>query len=121
MQTALSSDLHSSLPSHSFPPSYSRRQSSATFFDGRVGPVVSGQAKAPAHILAAANAGLVLHILSRRFLFLTDPTAKAEAYTMGYLGLVRAAERYDPGKGYTFASYACDFIHGYILHHLKSV
>ncbi|MBB6670245.1 sigma-70 family RNA polymerase sigma factor [Cohnella nanjingensis] len=37
----------------------------------------------------------------------------------GYMGLVEAAQRYDPDRGFTFSTYAVSLIRGSILRHLR--
>jgi DNA-directed RNA polymerase specialized sigma subunit len=59
--------------------------------------VASGRPSLPAHVCAEANLGLVRLALSRRFSFLlANESRRADAFTYGYLGLVRAAEKFDP-------------------------
>ena len=83
-------------------------------------PVVSGMPRSPVHAVAEANTGLVLQVLARQFPFLAgDGPGRAEAYTAGCLGLVRAAERFDPRQGFTFSTYATECVRSYILRHLK--
>jgi len=38
---------------------------------------------------------------------------------IGYLGLIQAIERFDPGKGNTFSTFAVPYIRGEILHYLR--
>lgn len=38
---------------------------------------------------------------------------------IGYLGLIRAIERFDPSQGYAFSSFAVPYIRGEILHFLR--
>ena len=83
-------------------------------------PVVSGRPRSQVHAVAEANTGLVLQVLARQFPFLAGAgPARAEAYTAGCLGLVRAAERFDPRQGFTFSTYATECVRSYILRHLK--
>ena len=39
----------------------------------------------------------------------------------GYIGLVKAVDRYDPGKGIKFSTYACHLISGEIRHYLRDL
>ena len=38
---------------------------------------------------------------------------------VGYLGLIRAIERFDPSQGYAFSSFAVPYIRGEMLHFLR--
>lgn len=38
---------------------------------------------------------------------------------IGYFGLIRAIERFDPGQGYAFSSFAVPYIRGEMLHFLR--
>lgn len=38
---------------------------------------------------------------------------------IGYLGLIRAIERFDPNQGYAFSSFAVPYIRGEMLHFLR--
>lgn len=81
--------------------------------------VASGRPSLPAHVRAEANLGLVRLALSRRFSFLlADESRRADAFTYGYLGLVRAAEKFDPAWGVAFSSYAVPTIESYVLRFL---
>ena len=67
--------------------------------------------------LYAANTGLV-GLSLKRFPFLAYE-AREEAYGAGLLGLWIAAQRFDPARGFTFGTFAGDYIRGYILRRLK--
>jgi RNA polymerase sigma factor (sigma-70 family) len=68
--------------------------------------------------LYAANLGLV-GLSLKRFPFLTGE-ARDEAYSAGLLGLWIAAQRFDPARGFTFGTFSCGYIRGYILHRLEA-
>ena len=90
------------------------------FFSDADLPVVSERPRSRVHVVADANIGLVIQVLARHFLFLAgDGPGRAEAYTTGCLGLVRAAERFDPAQGFTFSTYATECVRSYILRYLK--
>ena len=90
------------------------------FFSDADLPVVSGGPRSRVHAVAEANTALVIQVLARQFPFLAgDGPGRAEAYTAGCLGLVRAAERFDPAQGFTFSTYATECVRSYILRHLK--
>lgn len=42
-----------------------------------------------------------------------------ELVQIGHLGLIKAVERFDPGTGYAFSSFAVPLIRGEILHYLR--
>lgn len=46
-------------------------------------------------------------------------TAYEDLEQIGYLGLNKAIERFDPTKGIAFSSFAVPYIRGSILHHLR--
>jgi len=67
--------------------------------------------------LAKVNAGLVrrvAHQLSRQCL---EPYEDLEQ--VGFLGLIRAIERFDPKQGTAFSSFAIPYIRGEMLHYLR--
>lgn len=67
--------------------------------------------------LVQLNAGLVRKIAHRM------SHQSAESYEdleqIGYLGLIRAIERFNPEQGYAFSSFAVPYIRGEILHFLR--
>ena len=78
--------------------------------------IVSGCPKGQRERLYAAHMGLVFTVLAR-FPFLTGE-ARDEAFAAGLLGLWQAAGRYDKSRGYTFGTYAGDYIWGTVMKHL---
>lgn len=78
--------------------------------------IVSGVPRGHCERLYAENTRLVGVALTR-FPFLTGED-REEALGVGLLGLWQAARRYDPSRGFTFGTYAGDYIRGAVLHHL---
>ncbi|MBD1869926.1 RNA polymerase sigma factor SigF [Leptolyngbya sp. FACHB-671] len=67
--------------------------------------------------LVRLNAGLVRKIAHRVSRQCCEPFEDLEQ--IGYLGLIRAIERFDPGHGYAFSSFAVPYIRGEMLHFLR--
>lgn len=67
--------------------------------------------------LVQLNAGLVRKIAHRLKQQCTEPYEDLEQ--IGYLGLIRAIERFDPHQGCAFSSFAVPYIRGEILHFLR--
>ncbi|MGQ4647455.1 sigma-70 family RNA polymerase sigma factor [Lyngbya aestuarii] len=67
--------------------------------------------------LVQFNAGLVKKIAHRLSLQCTEPYEDLEQ--MGYVGLIRAIERFNPYQGGIFSSFAVHFIRGEMLHFLR--
>lgn len=63
------------------------------------------------------NAGLVKSIAYRVSQQCAEPYEDLEQ--MGFLGLIRAIERFDPHQGCAFSSFAVPFIRGEMLHYLR--
>lgn len=80
-------------------------------------PVISGRPRTAVHRRAEDNAALVGVALRRYFPQLVGE-ALQDAYTEGLLGLLGAAERFDPAKGFAFSTYAVTCIHLTIARHL---
>lgn len=67
--------------------------------------------------IAVLNAGLVEKLAGK---YAEDGReAFEDLYQVGMIGLIKAVEKYDPGKGSAFSSYAVPFIRGEILHHRR--
>lgn len=49
------------------------------------------------------------------------PVEYEDLEQIGYVGLCRAALKYDPARGTTFATFACMAIRAYILHQLRAM
>lgn len=67
--------------------------------------------------LVRLNAGLVRKIAHRISHQCTEPFEDLEQ--IGYLGLIRAIERFNPNHGCAFSSFAVPYIRGEILHYLR--
>jgi RNA polymerase sigma-B factor len=67
--------------------------------------------------LVQMNAGLVRKIAHRVSHQCAEPYEDLEQ--IGYLGLIRAIERFDPGQGCAFSSFAVPYIRGEMLHYLR--
>ncbi|NJN03724.1 MAG: RNA polymerase sigma factor SigF [Leptolyngbyaceae cyanobacterium RM1_1_2] len=67
--------------------------------------------------LVQFNAGLVRKIAHRVSYQCAEPYEDLEQ--IGYLGLIRAIERFDPGQGCAFSSFAVPYIRGEMLHFLR--
>lgn len=67
--------------------------------------------------LVRLNAGLVRKIAHRMSYQSTESYEDLEQ--IGYLGLIRAIERFDPSHGCAFSSFAVPYIRGEIMHFLR--
>jgi RNA polymerase sigma-B factor len=67
--------------------------------------------------LVQLNAGLVRKIAHRVSHQCAEPYEDLEQ--IGYLGLIRAIERFDPHQGCAFSSFAVPYIRGEMLHYLR--
>ncbi|UIE39578.1 RNA polymerase sigma factor SigF [Leptodesmis sichuanensis] len=67
--------------------------------------------------LVQLNAGLVRKIAHRVSHQCAEPYEDLEQ--IGYLGLIRAIERFNPGQGCAFSSFAVPYIRGEMLHFLR--
>ena len=67
--------------------------------------------------LVQMNAGLVRKIAHRVSHQCAEPYEDLEQ--IGYLGLIRAIERFDPSQGCAFSSFAVPYIRGEMLHYLR--
>lgn len=67
--------------------------------------------------LVSLNAGLVRKIAHRVSYQCSEPYEDLEQ--IGYLGLIRAIERFEPSQGCAFSSFAVPYIRGEILHFLR--
>ncbi|MBD0311237.1 MAG: sigma-70 family RNA polymerase sigma factor, partial [Microcoleus sp. T1-bin1] len=63
------------------------------------------------------NIGLVRNIAYRVSQQCTEPYEDLQQ--IGYLGLIRAIERFDPNQGCAFSSFAVPYIRGEMLHFLR--
>jgi len=67
--------------------------------------------------LVSLNAGLVRKVAYRLSYQCTEPYEDLEQ--IGYIGLIRAIERFNPTQGCAFSSFAVPYIRGEILHFLR--
>ncbi|HIK54531.1 MAG TPA: RNA polymerase sigma factor SigF [Synechococcales cyanobacterium M55_K2018_004] len=67
--------------------------------------------------LVKMNAGLVRKVAHRVSHQCAEPYEDLEQ--IGYLGLIRAIERFNPGQGCAFSSFAVPYIRGEMLHFLR--
>ncbi|UZQ52761.1 RNA polymerase sigma factor SigF [Trichothermofontia sichuanensis B231] len=67
--------------------------------------------------LVSLNAGLVRKVAYRLSYQCTEPYEDLEQ--IGYIGLIRAIERFNPNQGCAFSSFAVPYIRGEILHFLR--
>lgn len=67
--------------------------------------------------LVQLNAGLVRKMAHRVSYQCAEPYEDLEQ--LGYLGLIRAIERFNPNQGYAFSSFAVPYIRGEMLHYLR--
>lgn len=67
--------------------------------------------------LVQMNVGLVRKVAHRVSRQCSEPYEDLEQ--IGLIGLIRAIERFDPGHGYAFSSFAVPYIRGEILHFLR--
>jgi RNA polymerase sigma-B factor len=67
--------------------------------------------------LVQLNTGLVRKIAHKFSYQCHEPYEDLEQ--IGYLGLIRAIERFDPGQGYAFSSFAVPYIRGEMQHFLR--
>ncbi|NJL21259.1 MAG: RNA polymerase sigma factor SigF [Leptolyngbyaceae cyanobacterium SM1_3_5] len=67
--------------------------------------------------LVSLNVGLVRKLAHRLSYQCAEPYEDLEQ--IGYLGLIRAIERFDPAQGCAFSSFAVPYIRGEILHYLR--
>jgi RNA polymerase sigma-B factor len=66
--------------------------------------------------LVRRNQRLLHHIL-KRFAYASEPYE--DLLQVANLGLIKAAQRYDPSKGAKFSSYATALVDGELRHHLR--
>ncbi|MFB2769804.1 sigma-70 family RNA polymerase sigma factor [Pelatocladus sp. BLCC-F211] len=67
--------------------------------------------------LAHANRNLVHRVVHRVAATCREPYE--DLYQIGYIGLIKACERYDPSTGNAFSSFAVPYIQGEIQHYLR--
>ncbi|MFN6572387.1 sigma-70 family RNA polymerase sigma factor [Dendronalium sp. ChiSLP03b] len=67
--------------------------------------------------LAQKNEKLVHKVVHRMSATCREPYE--DLYQLGYIGLLKAADRFDPGTGNAFSSFAIPYIQGEIQHYLR--
>ncbi|MDZ4872552.1 MAG: RNA polymerase sigma-B factor [Chroococcidiopsis cubana SAG 39.79] len=67
--------------------------------------------------LVRRHAGLVRQMA--RQLYHRSPEPYEDLEQIGYFGLIRAIERFNPARGYAFSSFAIPYIRGEILHFIR--
>jgi RNA polymerase sigma-B factor len=68
--------------------------------------------------IAIANQGLVRDVAHRLLKQLSNVDYD-DLFQVGFIGLIRSIERYDPLLSHSFSSYAVPFIRGNMLHYLR--
>lgn len=68
--------------------------------------------------LVLAHTSLVEHC-ARAFVATAEPIE--DLVQEGYIGLIKAVDRYDPNKGVRFSTYACHLISGEMRHYLRDL
>lgn len=69
------------------------------------------------NLLAQSNEKLVHKVVHRMSQVCREPYE--DLYQLGYIGLIKAAERFDSSTGNAFSSFAIPYIQGEIQHHLR--
>ena len=64
--------------------------------------------------------GLVKYIVGRVAVRLPDSVDREDLESAGIIGLINAADRYEPGRGVKFATYASSVIRGEVMELLRS-
>jgi RNA polymerase sigma factor FliA len=69
--------------------------------------------------LIAEHVRLVHHIVGRISVHLPDNVERDDLFSAGILGLIKAVDRYDPGRGAKLATYASSVIRGEVMESLR--
>ncbi len=69
--------------------------------------------------LITANVDLVRYEVDRVAAGLPEQVDREDLVSAGMIGLIRAVDRYDPGRGASFRTYACTLTRGAILDELR--
>lgn len=79
---------------------------------------VYAETRSPATLdeLVRRNQNLLHHIL-KRFAYASEPYE--DLVQVANLGLIKAAQRFDPGRGVRFSTYATAIVDGELRHHLR--
>lgn len=70
--------------------------------------------------LILEHVGLVKYIVGRVAVRLPESVEREDLESAGIVGLIKAADRYEPGRGVKFATYATSVIRGEIMELLRS-
>ncbi len=70
--------------------------------------------------LILEHVGLVKYIVGRVAIRLPDSVDREDLESAGIVGLIKAADRYEPGRGVKFATYASTVIRGEVMELLRS-
>lgn len=81
------------------------------------GPVLQERAREE---LIREHVGLVHFIVGRVSIRLPDTVEREDLESAGLLGLVKAADRFDPARGVKFATYASTVIRGEVMEALRA-
>jgi RNA polymerase sigma factor for flagellar operon FliA len=66
------------------------------------------------------HVGLVKYIVGRVAVRLPESVDREDLESAGIVGLIKAADRYEPGRGVKFATYASSVIRGEVMELLRS-
>ena len=66
------------------------------------------------------HVGLVKYIVGRVSVRLPESVEREDLESAGMVGLIKAADRYEPGRGVKFATYASTVIRGEVMELLRS-
>lgn len=69
--------------------------------------------------LITANVDLVRYEVDRVAMGLPEQVDRDDLVSAGMIGLIKAVDRYDPGRGASFRTYACTLMRGAILDELR--
>jgi RNA polymerase sigma factor for flagellar operon FliA len=70
--------------------------------------------------LILEHVGLVKYIVGRVAVRLPDSVDREDLESAGIVGLIKAADRYEPGRGVKFATYASSVVRGEVMELLRS-
>jgi len=81
----------------------------------------AGLSAAEREQLITANVDLVRYEVDRVASGLPDQVDREDLVSAGMIGLIKAVDRYDPGRGASFRTYACTLMRGAILDELRKM
>lgn len=70
--------------------------------------------------LITDHIGLVRHVVGRVVVRLPDGVDRDDLESAGIIGLIKAADRFDPARGVKFATYASAVVHGEVMEALRA-